>query len=140
MVSRLLIGLVIVWLLGYPVFLKNVDLSGTVFAAPMFHVAVTVALIVFILLREGWRRLILKDTSRPVGINALIVVAVGLIAAGILYGIATRGYDVLVAKTGSPLAAAAALLVFLIALIYLWVRFGREPVARLLSNSDRETG
>ena len=140
MVSRLLIGLVIVWLLGYPVFLKNVDLSGTVFAAPMFRVAVTVALIVFILLREGWRRLILKDTSRPVGINALIVVAVGLIVAGILYGIATRGYDVLVAKTGSPLAAAAALLVLLIALIYLWVRLGREPVARLLSNSDRETG
>jgi hypothetical protein len=25
-----LIGLVIVWLLGYPVLLKNVDLSGTV--------------------------------------------------------------------------------------------------------------
>lgn len=139
MISRLLIAAIIVWLFGYPIFLDHVDLSGSLYAKPIFHIGITAMLIFTILVREVWRTMILQDSSRPIGMNALMIVIIALIGTAILYSIATRGYDVLIAKTGSQMTAAVVMAGFVIALVYLWIRFAQEPMRRMLFRSKNET-
>lgn len=139
MVSRLLIVAVIVWLFGYPMLLDNVDLAGTIFAKPLFHVGVTAVLIATVVGRELWRRMTRQDTSKPVGVNVLILIILAVIAGAIFYTVATGGFDVLVAKAGSPWKAAAVLAGFVIALGFLWMRIAHEPVCRFLSRSGDRT-
>jgi hypothetical protein len=138
MVPKLLFAAVIVWVFGYQVFVKEVGLAGTVFAAGWFHLAGAILLILAMFAVEISNRLRGRNESQRFGIGTFLtglVVAAGVAA---LYWLATDGYRIVRAKTGDGPEGILLIGVLLVAFVLLCHRFAPEPVRRMFGRFGKK--